>query len=1365
MDDREPQEPVSEPMDERLFFAELRDQHASFVPVVGSGLSVGAGAPGFGALFEHLVTQAASEGVKIPVASDTDPFEAVEAVVAATGEEWVQQGTAEFYADRELRPTPALQALAKVDAGLIITTNYDLAIEFAAEHVGRTAQTMTVDQFDLAMQHDPEVLRVLHLHGVCTSPETIVLTRGSYARMFTSEESKLLLRALGTTHRFIFLGHSLAEQEAHIRRDLTWTTEAASVPRSPHLLITNVTSASEPWAIRFREELAANTRVHVVAFDDPDKEYLATVRAAHAISRPAVVDTADQAPLVDPDQLDAHYLPLPMAEARQISQEGGVGAYHARVWQEGEIFSTALDDRELHMILEAQGGAGKSQELLQIAHRSPQPALVQHVTNLQVDRPWSDPGTRFVAGMTTARATRPGVPRLTLDRLRHDSFTLLLDGLDEVAAATRPELLRLLAEVARAYPQHRIVIGSRPLPELTDQETFVRWTPINDMRWTVRYAESRGVSEAQLQKALPDTGDVTDLITIPIYAAAAVSRVYAGTALPRTALELICDLADRQLGTDTRIQADPASVQVWLDRLALVMQICGVSEVTVGELASTALHTDLVDLEPTRETAVELASRALLRDSAGIIRFPANVMKEARAARALLTAGKQGLEILRQHVLIELDVKDADGQPVRAVHPAWVNVLELLLPAADPGWREVIEPYDPSLVARATGTAASSEQHAWAIMTLWSTYAARRVWLERVSSLGNGSSDGDALVRLVSHKRPAGFEETVRAATVADERTLRGNAVELVPYVFAQDEALQMLTATVRDADEVVRRRAAAAGWTMAALHGEQLRSNALLADYVETLAEQAASDVDKMAAETLVDVAVDLASEERAVDIALSSSGRHRRHAVMSLARRVPRSKLLELLRSAESIDGDLLEQLIEDRRLGGREPWASADIAELAHIVAERHDDSYWHHDAMEVLVSQPVVALVAMLEHPLGEEIGYDVGRRLVIALNDSQIEALFDSLTSRTLAPLGALDVALDSTAWDTETVEVATALLSSSLAGRRRPPTVHSTVHSARSNSQRRSGKADAYSDKPEGDLSDDDVLFVFADEGVARAFDPNRRTTSQSTWLALSAGADREVGLDSNQTAQLFRFLLDWSDTALEKWLASQWSDTARDRVTALLPELEPSQAMRWAELMPGPWTPEVVEIVVRAIAVSGERKGRKATLAIIVGERAGEQKVREELARHEGTVWADIVLLRLGDCAAEARMIAREAAAPGGVRRHPDALDEEWVSSLRCPDSTQALTGLVKSALQAGVGTHELGPLCRALDRCAGLESLAIWDQLSADPDIPASSFLYYERRVALAQQLEQHSPGVALNDAEVADQVRAAVHPATNA
>lgn len=106
------------------------------------------------------------------------------------------------------------------------------------------------------------------------------------------------------------------------------------------------------------------------------------------------------------------------------------------------------------------------------------------------------------------------------------------------------------------------------------------------------------------------------------------------------------------------------TIQTWLDRLALAMQLSGISEVTATDLAANGLHDDLSDMAPTEETLGELAARALLRDSDGVVRFPANVMKEARAARALLEAGERGLEILRRHVLVELGVQNIHDRPV-----------------------------------------------------------------------------------------------------------------------------------------------------------------------------------------------------------------------------------------------------------------------------------------------------------------------------------------------------------------------------------------------------------------------------------------------------------------------------------------------------------------------------------------------------------------------------------------------------------------------------------------------------------------------------------------------------------------------------
>ena len=205
---------------------------------------------------------------------------------------------------------------------------------------------------------------------------------------------------------------------------------------------------------------------------------------------------------------------------------------------------------------------------------------------------------------------------------------------------------------------------------------------------------------------------------------------------------------------------------------------------TVEELLAADLHRDLPGIFPDAQTIGELVSRAMLRDSEGVVRFPANVMKEARAARALLAAGDRGAAVLREHVLVDLRETDAAGDPVRGVESTWSNVLELLLQAAeDPRWAETVEPYDGVLVARATRTSAPREEREAAINSLWAAYLARRIWFDRRASTGNGSGDEYALKRLFRAGVPETFQDTIRAAMTDDERTTRGNAVELISLV------------------------------------------------------------------------------------------------------------------------------------------------------------------------------------------------------------------------------------------------------------------------------------------------------------------------------------------------------------------------------------------------------------------------------------------------------------------------------------------------------------------------------------------------------------------------------------------------------
>lgn len=1352
---------------ERAFYTELRTRHENVVPVVGAGLTIEAGAAAFPALVAHLITSAKAGGADTPMTARDDPFLVADNLAGMLGESWVQEQAAALYASSDLTPTPALRALAKVSSGLILTTNYDLAIEGAAAAIGRPVRSLTLGEFDLALKPTGDELLVLHLHGVADRPDTIVLTGSSYERIRTDDKAQLLLRSLGLTRLFVFIGHRLSSQEVHLRRDLLWAFEAASqATKERHLLIANREDVTVPEALRFKEDLEANAGIRVIMFADPDRTFQAAVRAAHVIAGPSLLSVEDDGPLVGSTEADRHYLPLPMADAAEVSTDAGQGAYIARVWQHGETRSPALDDTEDRLILEAGGGAGKSQELLQIARRSERPALVQTLRSFQVAEPWGDPGHRFVSGMHSARAVVRGIGRLTIERLREESYVFLLDGLDEVAAMNRAGVMQLLLEVAAAYPQHRYVVGSRPLPELREQSMFSRWTPMADMGWVGEYARNRGVSEGALEAALPEFGDVRDLVVIPVFAAAVVDRIYAGESLPQTALELICSMADDRTVCDSRIEADPDALRIWLDRLALAMQLAETTEISMSDLTDSSLHAGLDGITPSEQLLAEVAARALLSDATGSVRFPANVIKEARAARALLDAADKGLELLRSHVLVELEATDLGGHPIRAIRPSWVNTLELLLPKAPQGWRDAVAEYDPALVARSISTTAESAERAAAVETLWQTYVDRRVWLERGVSSGNGSGDADALVRLVRAGSPDGFQAKVTDALTDDERTMRGNALEVVPYILPLDEVVPVLMQAVTDDDSVVRRRAAAAGWALTSLHDAQEQPE-LMSAFVDLVADQANRDPDAMATETLISVAIDLASHERALQIALAAPPKAQGKAIGELVRRLSHAQVLEILQTHKPFQTALFHELVETRSFDARHSWSATDVMTLAHIMAENPEHTRWQSDAEEILKTRPTAAIASRLGHLAGDDLRADIGR-LAASLTDDEITDLVGLLDDPSPEGFAAAGRPSDLPEFDGETVELARAQLARILEIRRSAPEDQPGHVSDGPDPEPRTAAGDADPDNRDEDSDRETATHFhafFADLGVATAFNPETQQVSWALVAGLNEAARSGATLTADESVQLVQLLTNWVDRDLEAWLQMQWNDEIGGRVSALLPELTPAQLLRLAEFLPGPWRAEFGLEVLHAAHNSTDGLGARLSAGEAVAANAGEQVVRSwaaQIAEQTGDRWIDPVLVRLGDCDAEARMIELLARQPETLTRHPNAPDEEWISHVRCPSSAESLARLVKAAHLAGRPTSELTPVHRALDRCAGLDAPRIWEELSNDPNIPSAAFLYYERRTAINTLIDTYAPPQPIDTAELQQLVVTLVNPA---
>ncbi len=217
--------------------SELRDR---LVPLVGAGLAAEAGAPSGGTLISELAAAAGE-----PEPASTDLFDTADRLASTKGEAWLQQRVAHIVRAAPVRPTPPLMALAKTARRLIVTTNYDDAIEVSARAVGLAVVSATLTDFRAVLDPPDGTLVVLHLHGVVADPDSIVLTKDSYQRVFRSKVAQLVLTVSGISGRLMFVGHALAGREKHIHRDVAWTT-TAGVPRGEqrHLLIRTATDVT-----------------------------------------------------------------------------------------------------------------------------------------------------------------------------------------------------------------------------------------------------------------------------------------------------------------------------------------------------------------------------------------------------------------------------------------------------------------------------------------------------------------------------------------------------------------------------------------------------------------------------------------------------------------------------------------------------------------------------------------------------------------------------------------------------------------------------------------------------------------------------------------------------------------------------------------------------------------------------------------------------------------------------------------------------------------------------------------------------------------------------------------------------------------
>jgi hypothetical protein len=170
-------------------------------------------------------------------------------------------------------PTDIHKEIFRLNAPLILTTNYDLLIEDAyAKVYGKTANVYTYRgasevQQSLQIRQLTDRPIIFKLHGSIDEPSSIILTEQDYRKLIYQETGyRTVLSAVFVTHVVLMLGFSFSDRELTLM--LETLRVALKSQSSPDYIFLPEDAAGEVESRRFREDFG----VEVIPFK-PTKGY------------------------------------------------------------------------------------------------------------------------------------------------------------------------------------------------------------------------------------------------------------------------------------------------------------------------------------------------------------------------------------------------------------------------------------------------------------------------------------------------------------------------------------------------------------------------------------------------------------------------------------------------------------------------------------------------------------------------------------------------------------------------------------------------------------------------------------------------------------------------------------------------------------------------------------------------------------------------------------------------------------------------------------------------------------------------------------------------------------------------------------
>jgi hypothetical protein len=427
----------------------LRAEGADVLPLVGAGMALDAGAPPASDLATELVDRFGLSDPSLELGA------ASAAAVAKSDLLAVQVAIAEFVARTRPRPTAARTALASAPGRVVLTTNYDDAIEEAAR--SRGAAPVALDLADEHILRPPglDEIYVVHLHGVVERPETIVLPGEQMEQLRRAERFQRFLTGVIAPRSLLCLGFALGESEVHLRSQLEWLAGQLRAPRRHWLLLGRSQLRARGAELN---ELARSSNVAVVPYEDHSAvTQVAQSFAPRSYDRAADATAERRLTWVQPIMLTQEPGTTLEDLAQQVSSFDFSGAAG------GNVESPAHLADHRRSVVVAAPGMGKSKLVSWLPFVLGTPSAVGSLRDFRPDE-----ATELDRDVLRLLRDPQTDESITVEAWTSSPLTVILDGLDELNATLHSAAVRALEVLVSDHAEHRIILTTRPVQAIDE---------------------------------------------------------------------------------------------------------------------------------------------------------------------------------------------------------------------------------------------------------------------------------------------------------------------------------------------------------------------------------------------------------------------------------------------------------------------------------------------------------------------------------------------------------------------------------------------------------------------------------------------------------------------------------------------------------------------------------------------------------------------------------------------------------------------------------------------------------------------------------------------------------------------------------